>query len=101
MKKIFLTALVGSCAFFATPAEALKVQVLPSVTFRSSQQTCYPCPTRVVTRPVTQVHHYYDPYTGQEYIYHCPGTTYHRVAYPCCQQYRTQGTDFQLQFRIW
>lgn len=96
MNKFILALLAGS-AFFATNADALKVQVSPSVTFRSSNHACYPCVQRVVAAPVMAVRPFIDPYTGYTYYYETP--VYTNYYYPV-RHYHSHGTDFQLQFRV-
>ncbi len=97
MNKLFLILFAG-CALFVTNADALRVQVNPSVTFRSSNQTCYPCAQRVIVAPpVMAVRPYVDPYTGYTYYYQTP--VYQQYYYQP-QHYHSHGTDFQLQFRF-
>lgn len=98
---MFLLVLVGG-SLFASNADALRVSVNPSVTFRSSNRACYQCPQRVVTTtPVMEVRSYVDPRTGYEYFYEQP--VYERRVvnyyYPP-QYYRSTGTDFQLRFNF-
>jgi hypothetical protein len=102
MNKIFFSLLLVGSALFTTNADALKVSVSPSVTFRSSNQTCYPCAQRVVTgAPVMEVRSFIDPYTGRRYYQEYPVYPARVVNYyypPA--RYHSHGTDFQLQFRI-
>lgn len=102
MSKFLFLVVLSGCALFATNADALKVSVSPSVTFRSSNQTCYPCVRQVVTAPpVMEVRRYIDCY-GRECFYEVPVYPCRRVvnSYYYPQSYYSQGTDFALQFRI-
>jgi hypothetical protein len=96
MSKFLFLIVLSTCALVTTNAEAFRVSVFPSFTFRSSNS--YPCRQVVAPAPVMQVHSYIDCY-GRQCFYEVPVYPYGRVvnSYP---QSCYRGTDFQLQFRI-
>ena len=97
MNKIFLIML-ASCGFIATQADALKVSVFPSFTFRSSNHASYPVQRVVHEAPYMELRSYIDPYTGCEYFYEVPVYRTRVVTYP--QRCHSHATDFSLGFSI-
>ena len=104
MKKTLLTIMVfGSTlglSFAPSEAEAFKVKVEPSLTFRQSNTRTYNRPRRVV-RHYQDVQYYHDPYTHHDHYYYYPVTREYVEYYPPYRNHQhTSGTDFQLKFKF-
>ena len=104
MKKVFipltLAAMMAVAMLSPMSAEATKVKVQPSVTFRQSHVQSYHRPARVVRKvhPPVVV---YDPYAPYGYEYY-PAETYEYVEYVPPHRHRTSffGCDFSLKFKF-
>lgn len=104
MKKTLLTIMVFGTVLglFFTPseAEALKVKLEPSITFRQSNRRSYHRPKRVV-RQYQDVHYYHDPYTHYDNYYYYPVTREYVEYYPSYRNRSySRGTDFKLKFKF-
>lgn len=122
LKQTLLLLIFGSAALASTTipshAEAVRLRVEPSITFRQSHTRMYPGPVavpapapvhvvpgyrqpvRYVVDPYTNdLYPYIPPYESCGYIdYYSPYSYYYYPAYPT--HYRTTGTDFGLKFKF-
>lgn len=114
-KTIIYTLLATSsiAAFNPNQAEAVKLKIEPSVTFRSSRERTYVVPERVPVARVpvrtarVPVRYYPAPAPRREVIYYPEEYVYDDVYYYYYPEYRptyyntrTSGTDFGLTFKL-
>lgn len=91
-----LTAL--AVVFIPGEAEAARIRIEPSITFRNSYHRVCPQPVYVARPPEVRRYTYYDecgPYCEEVYYYERP---YYYPAYP--ERVHSYGTDYQVQFRL-
>ncbi len=104
MKKIAVTILCFSAfmaaAFVPGQAEALKINVEPSVTFRQSYDRVYVQPRRIVRPPCFELQEFIDPVTGGIHYVYVPCQQRVIVGQPNHFRARSAGTDYQLRLRL-
>jgi hypothetical protein len=86
--------------FSPQKAEALKLKIEPSISFRQSFGQTYYTPAPVYMRETAYVDYFVEdcPYCQTVYYYESPGYYYYPAAYPVPM--RSSGTDFQLNFKL-
>ena len=104
MKNTLLSIMVFGSAlglgFVPSEAEALKVKLEPSITFRQSYKRNYRRPRRVVHH-YQEVYQYHDPYTHEDYYYSYPVARDYVEYYPSYRKPRRSAwTDLQLKFKF-
>lgn len=107
-----LLATTSFAALIPNQAEAVKLKIEPSVTFRSSHDRTHVVPTRVTAArvPVRAARvpvGYYAPtprreviYYPDDYVYGYEDVYYYYPEYPTYYRSHTSGTDFGLTFKL-